>query len=246
MRIAVAGGTGVVGRHVAEVATQRGHEVVELARSLGVDVLSGSGLAERLAGVDSVIDTMNVGSQRRSVAEHFFRTTSERLLAAEKEAGVGHHVVLSIVGIDRVPSGYYHGKLAQEATVTGGPVPWSILRATQFFEFAGQALDFVRVGPFSLAPRMLCQPIAAREVADALVDLASGDPSESTSELAGPEELQMVDLARRVNAARNLGRRIVPVSLPGAAGRAMRDGGLLPEHPGPRGEQTFAEWLASE
>ena len=245
MRIAIAGATGVVGHHAAEVAAERGHEVVVLTRSTGVDLVSGSGILDRLAGVDSVIDTLNIGSQRRAVAEHFFRTTSERLLTAGREAGVGHHVVLSIVGIDRVPSGYYQAKLAQEQTVTAGPVPWSILRATQFYEFAAQVLGFAKVGRFSLVPRMLSQPVAASDVGAALVDLATAAPTGRTTELAGPEVLQMVDLAREVNTVRDLGGWIVPVRVPGAAGRGMRTGGLLPEHPGPRGAQTFAEWLAA-
>jgi hypothetical protein len=230
---------------VVQIAGERGHDVVVIARSGGVDVLSGAGLTDALAEVDSIIDTLNVGTQRRGVAEEFFRSTSDHLLTTGQAAGVGHHVVLSIIGIDRVPTGYYQGKLAQEAAVAAGRVPWSILRAAQFHEFAAQALDFVKVGPFSLVPRMLSQPVAAREVAAGLVELATGSPVGRAPELAGPEELQVVDLARRVNEARGLGRRVVPVIVPGAAGRAMRSGVLLPERPGPRGQQTFAQWLAS-
>lgn len=245
MRIAVAGATGTVGRYVAEVAAERGHEVVPLARSAGVDVLTGAGLAERLAGVEAVVDVLNIGTQKRAVAERFFRTTSERLVGAGAAAGVGHHVALSIIGIDRVPTGYYQGKLAQEAAVAAGRVPWSVLRAAQFHEFAEQALRFVRLGPVSVVPRMLSQPVAAREVAAALVDLAAGPPVGGGPELAGPQPLQMVDLARRVNDIRRLGRRVLPLSVPGAAGKAMRAGALLPRESGPRGEVTFEEWLGS-
>ncbi|MCW2852660.1 MAG: hypothetical protein JWM84_2324 [Nocardioides sp.] len=240
MRIAVAGGTGVVGRHVVEVAHERGHEVVVLSRSEGVDLRRGAGLAERLAGVDAVIDTSNQASQKRADSEAFFGDVTRTLLDAEVAAGVCHHVALSIVGIDDVDSGYYAGKRLQERLLAEGPVPWSVLRATQFHEFAEQALDFVRVGPFSLVPRMLSQPVAAREVGEALVVLAEGDPVGRAPELAGPERLQMVDLARKV--AR--GRRVVPVRVPGAAGRAMRDGALVPKGDGPRGALTFAAWLA--
>ena len=243
MRIAVAGATGVVGRHVSEVARSRGHEVVELARSQGVDLTTGAGLAERLTGADAVVDTTNVGTQKRAAAETFFGTVSRTLLAAEEAAGVGHHVVLSIVGIDDVPTGYYQGKLEQERVVASGPVPWSILRATQFHEFAEQALGFAPIGPFSLVPRMLSQPVAAVEVAEALVDLVEEGPSGRAPDLAGPERLDIVDLARQVSRERGLGRRVVPVRLPGAAGRAMRSGALTPSGDGPRGRQTFAEWL---
>lgn len=242
MRVAVAGGTGVVGRHVVEVARERGYDVVVLSRSSGVDLTTGAGLAEKLAGVDAVVDTSNVSTRSRTVAEAFFGGVTRHLLEAEAAAGVGHHVVLSIVGIDAVDSGYYAGKRLQERTAAGGAVPWSVLRATQFHEFAEQLLGYVRLGPFSLVPRMLSQPVAAREVGEALVGLAAGEPAGRAPELAGPEQHQMVDLARRV--ARLRGRRVVPVRTPGKAGRAMRSGGLLPQGDGPRGRITFDEWLA--
>ena len=244
MRIAVAGGTGVVGRHAVETANARGHDVVVLTRSEGVDLTTGDGLAERLAGVDAVIDASNNTAQRKSAAEAFFGAVTRNLLAAERRAGVGHHVVLSIVGIDVVPLGYYQGKVLQERLVADGEAPWSILRATQFHEFAAQALHFVRIGPFSLVPRMLSQPIAAVEVGEALVELAEAGPSGRVPDLAGPEPLQMVDLARQYAKARGRPRRVVPVSMPGA-GKQMRSGGLLPTTDGPRGRQTFAEWLAA-
>jgi uncharacterized protein YbjT (DUF2867 family) len=245
MRLAVAGGTGVVGRHVVEVARRRGHDVVVLARSEGVDLTTGAGLAERLAGVEAVVDATSIRSQKPKETEAFFGGVTRNLLAAEAQAGVGHHVVLSIVGIDDVPSGYYRGKVHQERVLAGGAIPWSVLRATQFHEFAEQALHFVRIGPFSLVPRMLSQPVAAVEVAEALVDLVEAGPSGRVPDLAGPERLQMVELSRRVSKSRGLGRRVVPVRLPGAAGRGMRSGGILPTSDGPRGRQTFEEWLAS-
>ena len=245
MRIAVAGGTGVVGRHVVEVARSRGHDVVVLARSAGVDLTTGAGLAQRLDGVATVVDTTGVATQRRSRAEAFFGGVSERLLTAGAQSGVNHHVVLSIVGIDEVDTGYYAGKRCQERVVADGGLPWTVLRATQFHEFAEQALGFVRVGPFSLVPRMLSQPIAAVEVAGALVDRAEAGPVGRAPDLAGPERLEMVDLARRVSRARGLGRRVVPVRLPGPAGAAMRSGALTPSGDGPRGRISFAEWLGA-
>ena len=241
MRIAVAGGTGVVGRHVVDVARERGHDVVVLSRSEGVDLTTGSGLAERLDGVQAVIDTSNQTSQKRAESEAFFGGVTRTLLSAEAVAGVRHHVVLSIVGIDDVDSGYYAGKRLQERVIAEGTVPWSVLRATQFHEFAEQALHFVRVGPFSLVPRMLSQPVAAREVGAALVDLAEGEPVGRAPDLAGPEQLQMVDLARKVARGR---RRVVGVRVPGAAGKAMRSGALVPRTDGPRGTVTFDAWLA--
>ncbi len=243
MRIATAGGTGVLGRHVVEVARDRGHEVVVLSRAEGVDLTTGDGLAGGLVGVDAVIDASNSPAQKRADAEAFFGTVTQHLLAAEHEARVGHHIAISIVGIDDVPLGYYQGKLLQERMVAEGGVAWSILRATQLHEFAEQALHFARIGPLSLVPRMLSQPIAAVEVAAALVDLAEAGPSGRVPDLAGPEPRQMVDLARQLSKARGLGRRVVPVRLPGVS-KQLRSGALLPTTDGPRGTQTFEEWLA--
>ncbi len=222
MRIAVAGGTGVVGRHVVDVVRRRGHEPVVLSRSTGVDLVSGVDLARHLAGVHAVVDVSGTTQQKRRAAEEFFGGVTARLLAAEVAAGVGHHVTLSIVGVDDVETGYYAGKRRQEQVLLAGPVPWSLLRATQFHEFAEQALGFAQVGPLSMVPRMRTQPVAAAEVAEALVDLAVGDPVGRAPDLAGPEEHELVDLARRVAACRRPRRRVVPVPLPGAGGRAMR------------------------
>ena len=171
MRIAVAGGTGWIGRLVVAAASGAGHEVAVVARSTGVDLTTGAGLDEALRGVDAVIDVVNRNTLREAEAVDFFTTTSRRLLDAGQRAGVGHHVLLSIVGIDRVGLGYYIGKLRQEEVVRDGPVPSTILRATQFFEFASQMLER-SVGPVVAVPRMTSQPVAAREVAAELVRLA--------------------------------------------------------------------------
>ena len=243
MRIAVAGGTGVVGRHVVDVATERGHEVVLLTRSVGVDLTTGAGLEERLAGVDAVVDVTSVPAQDRAASEAFFGGVTRTLVAAEQACGVGHHVALSIVGIDEVPSGYYAGKRLQETLLAEGDQPWSVLRATQFHEFAEQVLHFVRVGPVSVVPRMTSQPVAAREVGEALVDLVEAGPSGRVPDLAGPEVLAMHRLARRVSRARGLGRRVVAVPVPGAAGRGMRDGSLTLRGGGVTGTTTFDQWL---
>ena len=240
-RIAVAGGTGVVGQHVVDRIRALGHEPVVLARSTGVDVTTGAGLAVALDGVDAVVDATNVTTVARSKAVRFFETATTNLLAAEQAAGVRHHVVLSIVGIDRVDFGYCIGKRRQEEVALAGPVPTSVLRATQFHEFAAQLLD--RGGPVALVPTMLSQPVAAREVGEALTDLALGEPAGLVPELAGPEQRGMADLVRRVRDARGSRRPVLSMRLPGRVGAAKANGGLLPTGDGPRGRQTFAEWL---
>ncbi|WP_232676789.1 SDR family oxidoreductase [Nocardioides sp. R-C-SC26] len=249
MKIAVAGATGVVGRQVGDVAVERGHEVVPLTRSSGVDLTAGAAvadvLAQRLGGVETVLDLTGTTAQSERGASAFFGAVTQALLAGEQAAGVGHHVALSIVGIDGSASGYYRGKQHQEHLVAAGATPWSVLRATQFHEFAEQLLGFVRIGPVSVVPVMLSQPIAAREVAEALVDLAEGGPVGRAPDLAGPEEVRMDLAARRVARARGMRRRVVRVPLPGAAGKAMRSGALLPKGDGPRGRQTFEEWLGA-
>lgn len=243
MRIAIVGGTGLVGRHVVHAAVGAGHVPVVLARSAGVDVVTGAGLDEALAGAGAVIDVSNIQTLSRRRSVRFFRLAGERLLAAGERAGVGHHVALSIVGVDRVDVGYYAGKRVQEELVLAGPLPGSVLRATQFHEFPGQLLDR-SPGPLVVVPRMRTQPVAAREVAAALVGLAVGPAVGRAPDLAGPEVHELVELVRRTRQARRRRAAVLPVRLPGAAGREMAGGGLLPGGPGPRGTQTFDQWLA--
>lgn len=243
MRIAVAGGTGVVGRCTVQAVRAAGHEAVVLARSTGADLLTGAGLEQALAGADAVVDVSNVATTRRSAAVTFFETATRHLLAAAERAGIRHLVVLSIVGVDRVDYGYYAGKLCQEELVLAGPVPGSVLRATQFHEFAGQLLGRTR-GPLALVPRMQVQPVAAREVGAALAALAAAGPVGMAAELAGPQVHELPDLARRLLRAEGERRVVLPVRVPGAAGRAMAAGGLLPTGDGPRGVLTFDQWLA--
>lgn len=239
MRVAVAGGTGVVGRHVVTALGARGHEALVLARSAGVDVASGAGLAEAAAGADVVVDVSNVGTMRRSVAEEFFTRTTTNLLGTGLPL-----VVLSIVGVDRVPMGYYQGKLRQEVALASGRA--TVQRATQFHDFARQMLDQMSFGPVALVPRMRTQPVAAREVADTLADLVAAAPQGRVPDLAGPQVEELPDLVRRYLAATGRRALVVPVRLPGAAGRAMRDGGALPTEAGPRGTRTFEAWLAEQ
>jgi uncharacterized protein YbjT (DUF2867 family) len=239
MKIAVAGGTGVAGRFVVETLRARGHAPVVLSRGQGVDLLSGSGLDAALAGTEAVVDVSNVITMRKSVAVGFFDRAGRHLVGAAERAGVRHLVTLSIVGVDRVKNPYYAGKLRQEELVRGGAVPWTVLRATQFHEFAGQVLSSVP-GPIAVVPAATVQPIAVREVAEALADLVSGPPQAMAPELAGPQTESLVDMARRLIAAGGARRRpVLPVYFPGGMSR----GGLLPTGQGPRGTQTFADWL---
>ena len=242
MRIAVAGGTGLVGRYVVTALIDAGHDPVVLSRTQGVDLASGTGLDQALTGAQVLVDVSNVATLSRTRATKFFGASTRHLQEAGVRAGVRHLVVLSIVGVDRVDTGYYAGKRRQEEVALAGPIDASVLRATQFHEFAGQLLARSR-GPVAVVPKMRVQPIAAREVANALVTLTLGPAAGYAPELAGPEEHDLVEMVRRVMRARSLRRALLPVRLPGAAGRAMADGALLPTESGPRGRQTFDEWL---
>ncbi len=242
MKVAVAGGTGVVGHLVVEALRGNGHEAVALARSTGVELVSGKGLAGALAGTDAVIDVSNIATTRGPVAAEFFEATARNLTRAGAEAGVRHVVALSIIGVDRVPFGYYRGKLRQEEVLAGSPVPVTILRAAQFHEFPVQYLARSSRG-LVVVPKWRAQPVAAREVAAELAALATGTPA-PMSELAGPREENMADLLRRVLAARGERRRVIELRIPGSGGKAMAAGGGLPG-PGARlGTQTFAGWLS--
>lgn len=241
MRIAVAGGTGWVGRMVVEQVP----DAVVLARSTGVDLITGRGLAAALKGVDVVIDVANLNTNNAAKATSFFETGTRNLLDAEASAGVQHHVVLSIIAVDRISVGYYRAKRRQEEIALAGPIPVSILRAAQFFEFAVQMTDHA-VGPFVPAPRLISQPVAAREVAAELVRIASGPPlGDHIEQIAGPEELRIDRLVRDAIKARGLRRIAVPIRFPGKAGREQANGGLLPRGEVLLGQIPYAEWLSS-
>jgi uncharacterized protein YbjT (DUF2867 family) len=244
MKVAVAGGTGVAGRWTVEALRADGHEVVVIARSAGADLVTGVGIDVALAGVEAVIDATNIASSGKRASGEFFEATARTLMRAGAVAGVRHIVALSIIGIDRVPYGYYQGKLRQEEVLRESPVPVSILRAAQFHEFAGQYLATLP-GPVVPVPRWRAQPVAAREVGLALAAIAAGDPV-AMSELAGPREEIMADMIRQVVRARGDRRLVVSVRLPGATGKAMAAGGGLPDKPGLRGTQTFADWVTEQ
>jgi uncharacterized protein YbjT (DUF2867 family) len=244
MRIAVAGGTGVAGRWTVEALRADGHEAVVVARSTGADLVTGDGLDTALAGADAVIDATNVAATGKQASSEFFEATARTLMRTAAAAGVRHIVALSIIGLDRVPYGYYQGKLHQEKILLESPVPVSILRAAQFHEFSVQYLAW-SAGRFVIVPRWRAQPVAAREVGAALARIAVGDPV-AMAELAGPKEEIIADMVRQVVRARGDRRRVISVRLPGAAGKAMAAGGGLPAGPGLRGTQCFADWLAEQ
>jgi uncharacterized protein YbjT (DUF2867 family) len=241
-RIAVAGGTGWAGKSVVRALRSRDAEVVVLARSCGVDLVTGDGLGARMEGVDAVIDVTNITTQREEKATRFFESVTATLLNAGQTAGVQHHLVLSIVGCDRVDLGYYRAKRRQEERVLTGPVPSTVLRATQFHEFAAQMLG--ARGPLVLAPKMACQPIALDEVAEHLASLVFGEPQGRAPDIAGPQPQMMDEMVVRLAKEQGDRRPRLRVGMPGRIGRQIKAGGLLPTGPGPRGVVTFDEWLA--
>ncbi|MFF1883415.1 SDR family oxidoreductase [Pseudarthrobacter sp. NPDC058196] len=243
MRIAVAGGTGTVGRHVVAVARERGHNVVSLSRAEGVDLITGHGLAQALQGVDTVIDVSGIQVLSTKKAVDFFTNATQNLLVAEKKAGVTHHVVLSIVGIDKANSGLYAGKLVQEDEVRHGGVPWTILRSTQFHEFVPMSIKAASVGRLVFVPTMLTQPVAANEVAAALVDAAEAGPQGRLPDFGGPRTEHLKGLVAAYLAKTRQKKRIVPLRVPGPMGKAMRSGALIPAPGSAVGRQTFQEWL---
>ena len=244
MRIAVAGATGTVGKYVVESARRRGHEVIPLSRSTGQDVLTGDGLDAALAGADALVDVTSVSTTATQRSVELFSRASELLLAAESRQDVRHHIALSIVGIDTIPVGYYAGKLAQERVIADGAVPWSLLRATQFHEFAGQLLARASFGPVSLVPTGLVRPVAATDVADSLVTVAEGGPAGRVRDLRGPQDETLLGMARRLTAAEHSRRVLLGVSLPGEYWRGLRSGVLRGTADSDEGPLTFDQWLA--
>jgi len=244
-RIAVAGATGAVGRHVVEALRARGHEPVALSRASGVDLTRLEGLARTLEGCSAVIDVASRQTLSAKTAVGFFTAVTSHLLAAEAEAGVPHHVVLSIVGAAATDAGYYAGKAAQERLVMAGSGNWSLLRATQFHEFAEQTARRTMLGLIPV-PTMLCRPVAAREVAEALAELAGGAPAGLVPDLGGPRIERMGDMVRRYLAATGRPERVLELRLPGRFGKALADGTLLPGQQARLGAETYDEWLAQQ
>lgn len=248
MRVAIAGGTGLTGRHVAESLRRSGHDAAVISRSAGVDILTGVGLAQALAGADAVIDVTNsrAAAADADQARAFFATITRQLLAAEQKAGVRHHVVLSIVGIDRVQGNpHYAGKLVQERVALDGPVPVTIVRATQFHEFAAMVVSWTRQGDTATIAPLLVQPVAVPDVADVLAGAATGTPDGEMISIAGPEPQDLVDMARRTLAARGESIKLIP-TWRGPFGPDMAGEVLLPGPDALLAATTFDDWLATQ
>ncbi|WP_375485699.1 nuclear transport factor 2 family protein [uncultured Jatrophihabitans sp.] len=246
-RIAVAGATGHVGAAVVDVLRTSGHDAVEIARSAGVDVITGDGLDDALTGVSTVIDVLNTAETDADAATAFFTGTTGTLLAAEERAGVRHHVLLSIVNVDAVPdNGHYLGKVAQEERVRSGTVPWTILRATQFHSFAAMVAGWTTANGVATVAPLLVQPVAVADVAQELVRLALGDPQRRAAELAGPDTHDLVDLARRTLAARGESTAVRASWQDNPFGTSMAGEVLLPGSDAQTGPTTFEDWLSAE
>ncbi len=243
MRIVVAGGTGLLGSLVVEQARSAGHDTTVLTRSTGADLVTGAGVDAALADADAVIDATNVGERDEAKAAAQFGLLASHLIAGAQRAGVPHVVLLSIVGVDRNPHGYYAGKLAQEQVYAASPVPWTILRATQFHEFAQQLFEQAKAGPAHVAPRGRTQPVAAREAAAHLLELAAGPAAGRAQDLAGPREEKLSDMIKGYAKAIGYRGPVMAVDLPGAQMKGMRAGLNLPGADAVLGIQTFAEWL---
>jgi uncharacterized protein YbjT (DUF2867 family) len=249
--IAVAGATGRVGRHVVEVLEAGGHDVAAISRSNGADVITGEGLTEALTGVECVVDAATGPSPDQEAATEFFTTAARNLQEVGEQAGVQRMIVVSIIGTDRFPAGYGAAKLAHERAHLAGPLPAQILRAAQFHEFVEQMLEWGTQGDVSQVPKMRAQPVAARTVAEALADMATGvepAPAQPAAipEIAGPREESLLDMARLLSARRGDGLRIEELSTPAdPASELYETGGLLPGPHARLAGPTFREWLDS-
>lgn len=244
MKVAVVGATGTLGTLVTAELVRRGHEVRGLSRKSPehpVDLSTGDGLGEALAGCEVVIDASNDSSGSSEVLVE----GCKRLLAAEVEAGVGHHVCVSIVGCDRMQIGYYKVKLWQEGVVEEGAVPWSIVRATQFHELIAET--FARASRFGVmpVPHAQLQSIACAEVAAELSQVAEGEPLAARREIAGPEVLDARVMARQWRSGNQRHILLAPIRLPGKLGKALRAGLLTAVEPDVVGTVTFENWLAA-
>jgi uncharacterized protein YbjT (DUF2867 family) len=245
MKIVVIGGTGLIGSKLVEKLRRAGHEPLAASPESGVDTYTGKGLEQALEEAQVVVDVSNAPDWDDAAVLDFFRTTSRNILAVETTAGVRHHVALSVVGTDRLPdSGYLRGKLAQEEAVKAASVPYTILRATQFFEFLSRIADSNTEGDTVHLPPVLVQPEAADDVAAALADVAESAPVNGIVELAGPEAFRFDELARRVLSAKNDPRRVTADVHARYFGAELEDRSLTPGD-NPRIAPTLLEdWLS--
>lgn len=244
MKIVVIGGTGLIGSKLVDLLRRRGNEVVAASPNTGVNTLTGEGLAEALAGADVVVDVANSPSFEDEAVMDFFLTAGRNLLAAEKAAGVKHHVALSIVGTQRLPeSGYLRAKAAQENLIKSSGVPWSILQSTQFFEFIERIAQGGLDGDvYRLSPALM-QPIVSDEVVAVLADISLGAPLDDTVEVGGPEAIPIDELARELLSARQDPRRIVPDAHARYFGAELNDQSLIPGPNARLGSLTYGDWL---
>jgi uncharacterized protein YbjT (DUF2867 family) len=245
MRIAVAGATGHIGTLTASALERKGHDAVGISRELGVDLLTGDGLDDALAGVEAVVDTTNSPATDPAEAVAYFGTMTRSLLAAEHRTGVRHHVLLSIVGVARIEgNAHYAGKRVQERLVAEGAVPWTIVPATQFHDFAAMVAGWTeRDGVATIAP-LLVQPIAPEDIADVLAEIATGEPQGRYADVAGPEPQDLVDMARRTNDVRGHRIKLRP-TWSGVFDESMAGNVLLPGPHARIAPTTFDQWLAA-
>jgi uncharacterized protein YbjT (DUF2867 family) len=243
MKIAVIGGTGLIGSRVVKILNADGHEAVPHSPSTGLDLRSGQGLPEALAGADAVVNLTN-SPTFDDASPAFFQTSMDNLLAAAEKAGVGHAVVLSIVGADQVPDlVYYRAKVLQEDILKAGPVPYSIVRATQFYEFIDAVLSWTADGSTVRLPATLVQPMAAADVAQAVADVSSGVPLMGTRDVAGPEVFALDELGRITLAAHDDKRTVVTDGSAGMFAAASGDA-LIAKEGAVLAKTTYREWLA--
>lgn len=246
MKIVIIGGTGRIGTKLASLLRGRGHEVLQASPRTGVDAITGEGLGTALSGADVVVDVANSPSFEDQAVLAFFETSSRNLLAAEAAAGVRHHVALSIVGTDRLPEcGYFRGKLAQEDLIRRSTIPYSILRATQFFEFLGSIIDTSSDGQTARLSPALFQPVASDDVAAALAEVTLARPMNGVIELAGPERLSLDEFGRKYLAAIRDPRKVVADIHARYFGAELDDRSLTPGHHPRLGAISFGDWLAT-
>lgn len=245
MKIVVIGGTGLIGSKLVEKLRQSGHESVAASPDTGVDTLTGEGLAEVLDGADVVVDVSNAPDWEDSAVLSFFQTSTRNILAAEAAAGVHHHVALSVVGTERlVESGYFRAKIAQEELIRGSSVPYSIVHATQFFEFLGRIADAATDGTMVRLPPAFIQPLAADDVASELGEVSVGPPLNGIVELAGPERFQLDELIREHLKARNDPREVITDPDARYFGIAPGERTLLPGEDARIAKTSLDDWLS--
>ena len=245
MKIVVIGGSGLIGKKLVKNLRQQGHEVVAASPSLGVNTVTGEGLAQALAGAQVVVDVANAPSWEDKAVLEFFETSGRNLLAAEAAAGVSHHVALSVVGTDRLlASGYFRAKMAQENLIKASPIPYTIVRATQFFEFVGGIAQSATEGQTVRLPPVLMQPIASDDVAAVMADAALAEPLNGTVDLAGPEPIRQDDLVRQFLSATRDARTVITDSEALYYGIAVNDQSLTPGDNPRLGPTRFADWLS--